>query len=127
MAQKYNHRSGKKEKVLPVQLQLCDDQDFMSQVLGGCQPTPAQRQVHSDLSSGSDFDILDLVQSSDNEAYGSDSEHRSYEKFVHESQVSDDKTSNNTQQVVNQTILDQLEEISSRLDTLEKKSCKKSV
>ena len=35
MAQKYNLRSGKKETVLPVQLQLCDDQDFMSQMLGG--------------------------------------------------------------------------------------------
>ena len=55
MAQKYNLRSGKKETVLPVQLQLCDDQDFMSQMLGGSQPTPAQQQVHSDLSSSSDF------------------------------------------------------------------------
>ena len=75
MAQKYNLRSGKKETVLPVQLQLCDDQDFMSQVLGGSHPTPSQRQVHSDLSSGSDFDISDLVQSSDNDMDVSDTEH----------------------------------------------------
>ena len=118
MAQKYNLRSVKKETVVPVQ-------DFMSQVLGGCQPTPAQ--VHSDLSSGSDFDISDLVQSSDNEVDISDTEHRSYEKLVHENQVPDGTSSNGTRQMVNQTILDKLEKISSRLDTLEKKSCKKSV
>ena len=122
MSQKYNLRSGKKEKVVPVQLQLCDDQDFMSQVLGVSQPIPAQRQVHSDLSSGSDFELSDLLQSSDNEADVSDTEHRSYEKFVHENQVPDVTNSNGTQ-----TILDKLAKISSRLDTLEKKSCKKSV
>ena len=96
MAQKYNLRSGKRESVLPVQLQLCDDQDFMSQVLGGSHPTPAQRQVHSDLSSGSDFDISDLVQSSDNETHVSDTEHRSYEKFSSESQIPDENSSNDT-------------------------------
>ena len=60
--------------MLPVQLQLCDDQDFMSQMLGASQPTPAQRQVHSDLSSGSDFEFSDLVQSSDSKADASGSE-----------------------------------------------------
>ena len=84
MAQKYNLRSGKKETVLPVQLQLCDEQDFMSQMLGASQPTPAQRQVHSDLSSGSDFEFSDLVQSSDSEADASGSESRSYKKFTSE-------------------------------------------
>ena len=34
MSQKYNLRSGKKDTVLLMQLQLCDDQDFMSQMLG---------------------------------------------------------------------------------------------
>ena len=109
MAQKYNLRSGKKETVLPVQLQLCDDQDFMSQVLEGSHPTPAQRQVHSDLSSGSDFDISDLVQSSDNEADVSDTEHRPFDKFSSENQVPDDKNASSTQQMVNQTILHKLE------------------
>ena len=96
----------------------------MSQVLGGSHPTPAQRQVH--LSSGSYFDISNIVQSSDNEADISDTEHRSYEKFTSESQIPDD-SSNGTQQMVKQTILDKLEKISARLDTLEQKSCKKSV
>ena len=127
MAQKYNLRSGKKGTVLPVQLHLCDDQDFMSQVLGGSRPTAAQRQVHSDLSSGSDFDISDLVQSSDDEADVSDTEHRSYEKFSSENQVPDDKNGSSVQQMVNQKILEKLEKISARLDTLEQKNCKKSV
>ena len=127
MAQKYNLRSGKKETVLPVQLQLCDDQDFMFQLLGGSHPTPAQRQVHSDLSSGSDFDISDLVHSSDNEVDVSNTEHRSYDRFCSENQVLDDKSASSTQQLVNQTILDKLEKISARLDTLEQKNCKKSV
>ena len=87
MAQKYNLRSGKKETVLPVQLQLCDDQDLMSQMLGGSQPTPAQRQVQPDLSSCSDFDFLDLVQSSDSEADASGTESRSYEKFANKNQI----------------------------------------
>ena len=39
MSQKYNLRSGKREAVLPVQIQLCDDQDFVSQMLGGSHPT----------------------------------------------------------------------------------------
>ena len=99
----------------------------MSQVLGGSHPTPAQRQVHSDLSSSSDFDISDLVQSSDNEVDVSDTEHRSYEKFSSENQVPDDTSSNGTQQMVNQTILAKLEKSNARLDTVEQKSCKKSV
>ena len=110
--------------VFPVQLQLCDDQDFMSEVLGGSRPTPAQWQIHSDLSSGSDFDISDLVQSSNNETDVSDTEHRSYEKFSSENQVPDDKNGSSVQQMVNQTILDELEKISARLDTLEQKIIK---
>ena len=78
-------------------------------------------------SSGSDFHISDLVQSSDNEADVSDTQHRSYDKFSSENQVPDDKNASSTQQMANQTILDKLEKISARLDTLEQKNCKKSV
>ena len=91
MAQKYNLRSEEKEVVLSVQLQLC-----------------------SDLPS-SDFDILDLGQS-DTEADASCTKSRSCEKFVHENQVPDVKNAENTQQVVKETILNQLEKINSRLD-----------
>ena len=99
----------------------------MSQVLGGSHPSPAQWQVHSDLSSSSDFDISVLVQSCDNKADISDTEHRSYEKFSSEIPVPDDRSSNSTQQMVSQTMFDKLEKISARSDTLEQKSCKKSV
>ena len=45
----------------------------MSQVLGYSRPTPAQCQVHSDVSSGCDLD-LDLIHSSHNEANASHDE-----------------------------------------------------
>ena len=57
---------------------------------------------------GSDFYISDLVQLSDNEEDVSDTENRSYEKFSSENQVQDDTSSNGTQQIVNQTILDRI-------------------
>ena len=59
------------------------------------------------------------MQSSDNETDVSDTYLRSYEKFVHENQVLDGISNNGTQQMVNQTILDKLEKISSRSDTRE--------
>ena len=126
MSQKYNLRSGKREAVLPVQLQLCDDQDFVSQMLGGSYPTPAQRQVLSDSESGSELECSDLINTSDNDQDDAD-EHRSYDKFSAENVRSDSRESDTAQQLVNQTILQQLEKISARLDTLEKKNCKKTV
>ena len=75
----------------------------------GSQPTPAQQQVHSDLLSGSDFDISDLVQSSDSEADASGTESRSYEKFANKNQIPDGKSTDSTRQIVNQIILGQLE------------------
>ena len=94
---------------------------------GGSQPTPAQQHVHSDLTSGSDFDFLHLVQSSNSEADASGTESRSYEKFANENQIPDDKITDSTQQIVNQTIMSHLEKISSRLNTLERNSCTKLV
>ena len=102
MSQKCNLRSGKREAVLPVQLQLCDDQDFVSQILDGSPLTPAQRQVASDSESGSDLECLDLINTSDND-HDDANEHRSYDRF------SDSTETDTAQQLVNQTILQQLE------------------
>ena len=126
MSQKYNLRSGKKETVLPVQLQLCDDYDFVSQMLGSSHPTPAQWQVVSDSESGSDLECSDLINTSDNDHDDAD-EHRSYDRFSAENIRSDSTDTDTAQQLVNQTILQQLEKISARLDNLEKKNCKKTV
>ena len=115
-----------REAVLPVQLQLCDDQDFVSQMLGGSHPTPAQRQVASDSESGTDLECSDLINTSDNDQDDAD-EHRSYDRFSAENVRSDSTETYTAQQLVNQTILQQLEKISARLDTLEKKNCKKTV
>ena len=121
MSQKYNLRSGRREAVLPVQLQLCDDQDFVSQMLGGSHPTPAQWQVASDSESGSELECSDLINTSNNDQDDAD-EHRSYDRFSAENVRSDSRESDTAQQLVNQTILQQLEKISARLDTLEKKN-----
>ena len=126
MSQKYNLRSGKRETVLPVQLQLCNDKDFVSQMLGSSHPTPAQRQVASDSESGSDLECSDLINTSDNDQDDAD-EHRSYDKFSAENIRSDSTETDTSQQLVNQTILQQLKKISARLDNLEKKNCKKTV
>ena len=109
--QKYNLRPGKKKAVLPVQLQLCDDQDFMPQVLQDSQPTPAQWQVYSDISTSSDLDRSDLIHSSDSKANASHTEHRSYDKFMHENQMPDSRDADTTQQLVNQTIFRHLNKI----------------
>ena len=112
--------------MLPVQLQLCDDQDFVSQMLGSSHPTPAQRQVASDSESGSELECSDLINTSDNDQNDAD-EHRSYDRFSAENVRSDSRETDTVQQLINQTILQQLEKIGARLDTLEKKNCKKAV
>ena len=81
MSQKYNLRSGKKEAVVPVQMQLWDGQDFLSQMLGGSHLIPAQRQVVSDSESDSDLECLDLINTSDNEHNDTQNEHRSYDRY----------------------------------------------
>ena len=48
--------------------------------------------MHSDLSSGSETDFLDLYQTSETEADALDSEHRSYDKFAHENQTLDSES-----------------------------------
>ena len=106
MSQKYNLRSGRREAVLPVQLQLYDDKDLVSQMLGGSHPTPAQWQVASDSESGSDLECLDLINKSDNDQDDAD-EHRSYDRFVAENVRSDSRETDTAQQLVNQTILQQ--------------------
>ena len=93
-------------------------------MLGGSHPTPAQRQVASDSESGSELECSDLINTSDNDQDDAD-EHRSCDRFSAENVRSDSRETDTAQQLVNQTILQQLEKISARLDTLEKKNCKK--
>ena len=95
-------------------------------LLGGSHPTPAQRQVLSDSESGSDLECSDLINTSDND-HDDANAHRSYDRFSVENDKSNNTQTDTAQQLVNQTILQQLEKISARLDTLEKSNCKKSV
>ena len=57
-------RYGKNKVVLPVHLQLYDNQDFMAQMLSNSQPTPVQWQVLFDTSSNIELDYLDLINTS---------------------------------------------------------------
>ena len=104
MSQKYNLRSGTREAVLPVQLQLCDDHDFVSQMLGSSHSTPAQRQVTSDSEFDSDLECSDLINTSDND-HDDANEHRSYDRFSVENVKSDTTDTDTAQQLVNQSIL----------------------
>ena len=94
----------------------------MTQMLGGSHPTPAQSQVDSE--SGSDLECSDLIHTSDND-HDDANEHRSYDRFSVENVKLDSTAADTAQQLANQTILQQLENISARIDTLEKSNCKK--
>ena len=66
---RYNLRSQKRtEKVIPVELQLPSDADFLSHTVGSSHPMPGQ--VLSDQSfstSTSDLDVSGLLNTSDSE------------------------------------------------------------
>ena len=94
-------------------------------MLGGGHLTPTQRQEVSDSESSSNLECLDLINISDND-HDDANEHRSYNRFSVENVRSDSTDTDNAQQLSNQTILQQLEKISARLDTLEKNNCKKN-
>ena len=65
-----------------MQLQLCDDQDFVSQMLGSSHHTPATRQVVSDSESGSDLECSDMINTSDNNHSDDDNVLRLYDRTV---------------------------------------------
>ena len=75
MSHKYNFRSDKRDEVLHVQLQLCDDQDFVSQMLGSSHLTPTQPPVVSNSLSSSDCECSDLINTSNNDHNDTDNEH----------------------------------------------------
>ena len=64
-ANRYNLRSNRRERSIPVQLQLATDEDFMMASRSRMESAQA-RQVFSELSdSESDIDISDFTRSSD--------------------------------------------------------------
>ena len=68
MKTRYNSRSSSKEEhVIPVQLQLHSDEDFLTQTFGASHPSSGQVSLNqSDSTSSSDLDISGLLTTSEN-------------------------------------------------------------
>ena len=122
---RYNLRPGRREIHLPIQLQLSQDEDFVTQALGS-DPTSGQVSL-TDLSgtSDSDIDVDKLVHGLDRNLSDSESsptvtryartdsqDHSPVRSTPHKSKKSD-------QDHINQTILTQLNAISDRLTKIE--------
>ena len=116
----YNLQSSKADQIqVPIQLQLNNDTEFLSQLLKtNCQTHQADEE--SDSSSESDLNCSDVVGTSDGEQSGGQECEKS--DNVNES-VPDNSA---VQQLINSQILSQLQTISQRLDKIEQTRCKKT-
>ena len=133
---KYNLRSGRsQEHVIPIQLQMASDADFISQSLGSSHPTPGQVFLsdQSQSTSESELDISGLMEDSDFISSRSDRDvHFKHEKSQksagssHLSGQSDPNSDTVSQNDINKKILAQLQSLGDRLDCLEKKPVKKT-
>ena len=121
----YNLRSNGKEVHLPVELQMAEDSTFMRDLLHA-QKSSSSGQVSDNDSSINESDCEALIATSDDES-GSGNEGTSTQTFVKKSDPAKSDVSQSTsQQAINMQILAQLQTLGSRLDAMEKKSCKKS-
>ena len=82
-AKQYNLRSNKQEQVhMPIHKQLCDDREFLTEMLGK-QSDPGDSSFHdSNIStSDSELDCSGLISRSDNEAHSRKTDSRTYKKI----------------------------------------------
>ena len=128
MSKQYNLRSTKPDSIqLPVQVQLCDDGEFMTHLLSTGSDIVNDKQMGHDSSSESELDCSAVVGASDSDD-PSINVSRTFDKYYSEKVPSTSGTLDQTAQtVVNHKILEQLTSIGKRLDALEKSNCKKSV
>ena len=138
METRYTLRSSNKEEhVIPVQLQLHSDENFLPQMLGAIHPSPGQVSLNqSDSTRSSDVDVSALLKTSDkicsSPDFGSD---KSAKPTVHAHasgcvRTEDRDQTNPSQADINKQILSQLSRLSDRLTNIEKvqqQACKKSV
>ena len=130
---KYNLRSGRRqEHIIPIQLQMASDADFISQSLGSSHPTPGQAFLfdQSQSTSESELDISGLMEESDFNSSRSDRDvHFKHEKSACSSCLSGQSDPNSdtvSQNDINKKILAQLQSLGDRLDCFEKKPVKKT-
>ena len=110
-AKQYNLRSTRQEQVhMPIHKQLCDDREFLTEMLGK-QSDPADISFQDSDVSGSDSDLncSGLISQSDNEAHSSKPDSRSFKKFATEREVpshnKDTSSDPLAQNLINQQIL----------------------
>ena len=137
MDTQYNLRSSTREEhVIPVQLQLQSDEEFLIQTLGASHPSPGQVSFNqSDSTSSSDLDVSALLNTS--EKICSSPEFGSGKSAIPTSRAhvsgrvrSEVKEQTNPSQAdINHQILAQLSRLGDRLTNIEKvqqQTCKKS-
>ena len=121
----YNLCSNGNEVHVPVELHMAEDSTFMRDLLQA-QKSSSSGQVSDNDSSISESDCEALIATSDDDI-GSGNEGTSTQTFVKKPDPTKSDVSHSTsQQAINMQILAQLQTLGSRLDAMEKKSCKKS-
>ena len=122
-ATRYNLRSNRRECSIPVQLQLATDDDFMTASRSHMESAQAG-QVFSELSdSESDIDISDFIRRSDQNFSPVSSDKQSTLTGGGRDSVPGTLGSNSStsdQAVINKKILQQLNALGQRLDSIEK-------
>ena len=120
----YNLRSQAQDTVqLPVELHLAEDATFMKDLLAS-QRNPQSGQVSDNDSSINDSDCDALIASPDDE-HDSNIENLSHETELKNPDATMLDAHSTSQQAINMQIVAQLQSLGSRLDAMEKKSCKK--
>ena len=117
----YNLRSNKTDPIqVPIQLQLHNDTDFLSQLLQTNNQAQRLTAEESGSSDESDLNCSDIIDNSDGEKTG--------EQETVKSDNVDETAPDNAavQQMINSQILSQLQTISHRLDKIEQTHSKKT-
>ena len=126
----YNMRSNKKDAIqFPVQIQVADDEQFITDLLNQNSSllntsVNMSDSVHNSSDSEVDYDAL--IQDSDNETQSTSAKLDKKDSDTLDSDSMDISSQFKVQSVINSQILDQLQKIGKRLDKIENVECKKT-
>ena len=120
---RYKLRSVRRqEQVIPIEIQMAPDNDFISQMIGSSHPTPGQVDLSNYSSiSDSDLNISGLMYTDENSGskFFNNIKNDSVEYSGHVAGSSDPAAQTVDQNASNKVILDQLTVIGYRLDKME--------
>ena len=126
----YNLRSNKKDTIqFPVQIQVADDDQFLTDLLNQNSSLLNTSENMSDSvheSSDSEVDYDALIQESDNETQSTSAKLGKKHSDTLDSDSIDIASQFKVQSVINSQILDQLQKIGKRLEKIENVECKKT-